>query len=108
LATKARSRHRSPEQKKRRKEAWLSRQGDRRAAAEQRFRLRYDELKAEMARHRQIIGPAADSKIQILSAGWKSPRPEFRYQEDFGRTASVRAERAQSTPANDSDARVRR
>jgi hypothetical protein len=60
LATKARTKPRSPEQKKRRRELWVSREDDRRAAAERQFRARYDELKADMARHGQIIGPIAD------------------------------------------------
>jgi len=56
----ARSKRRTAEQKQRRKDLWASREDVRRAASELKFRARYDELKAEMARHGQIIGPIND------------------------------------------------
>lgn len=60
MPTNASAKTRSPEQKQRRKLLWISREADRCAANEKRFRARYDELKIEMARHGQIIGPIAD------------------------------------------------
>jgi hypothetical protein len=60
LPTATRSKERTPQQKQRRKDLWASREEVRRTTAELKFRARYEELKAEMARHGQIIGPIND------------------------------------------------
>jgi hypothetical protein len=58
---KASRKPRSEAQKRRRKELWIARKADRQAAAESRYLARYEELKLEMARHGQVIGPLADA-----------------------------------------------
>ena len=55
------SKPRTEAQKLRRKELWVAREGDRQTTAVTRCLARYEELKAEMARHGQIIGPLADA-----------------------------------------------
>jgi hypothetical protein len=52
---------RTDAQKLRRKELWVARRVDRQAAAASRCLIRYEELKAEMARHGQVIGSLADA-----------------------------------------------